>query len=212
VTGRTDLSNAEDRQPTMPERDPQNNESYELFDVPSTLEAVKAPERAILDQIERHGYSEEAVFAIKLALEEALTNAVKHGNQGDPAKRVVVKFSISEHKAVIVVRDEGKGFDPEEIPDPTAPMPTPTPPMPQAEGQTEPAAPESEAELVPVPGAQSPFSVPEGDPAVSAETVTFASQGDNITAYLAQPAEAAPGSAPYPAPTRPFSSVTKTGA
>jgi carboxymethylenebutenolidase len=92
------------------------------------------------------------------------------------------------------------GCSPEEIPDPTAPMPTPTPPMPQAEGQTEPAAPESEAELVPVPGAQSPFSVPEGDPAVSAETVTFASQGDNITAYLAQPAEAAPGSAPYPAP------------
>lgn len=105
----------------MSDRDPQHDESFEFFDVPSTLEAVKAPEKAILNEIERHGYSEEAVFAIKLALEEALTNAVKHGNQNDPAKRVRVRFAITEHKAVIIVSDEGKGFDPEEIPDPTTP-------------------------------------------------------------------------------------------
>lgn len=44
------------------------------------------------------------------------------------------------------------------------------------------------ADLVPVPDAQSPFSVPEGDPAVQAGDVMFPSQGDEITAYLARPA------------------------
>ena len=57
-------------------------------------------------------------------------------------------------------------------------------PMPEAE----PAQSEA-AELVPVPDAKSPFSVPEGDPAVEANDVTFTSQGDEITAYLARPAD-----------------------
>jgi carboxymethylenebutenolidase len=61
-----------------------------------------------------------------------------------------------------------------------------------AEAEAEPTATAEEAaaaELEPVPGAQSPFSVPVGDPAVQAEMVTFESQGDEIMGYLAQPAE-----------------------
>jgi carboxymethylenebutenolidase len=65
-------------------------------------------------------------------------------------------------------------------------MPPPGTPMPEPEAPAEaPVADVSGA----VPGAQSPLSVPEGDPAVAAEEVTFASQGDEIMAYLAQPAE-----------------------
>ncbi len=83
------------------------------------------------------------------------------------------------------------GCSPEEIPDPTAPMPTPEPTTAETDPTAEPAPAEEEAgtELVPVPNAKSPLSVPEGDPAVSAETVTFTSQGDDIMAYLAQPVE-----------------------
>jgi carboxymethylenebutenolidase len=82
------------------------------------------------------------------------------------------------------------GCSPEEIPDPTEPMPTPEPPMAESDTAVEEAPAVEEPVLVPVPGAQSPFSVPEGDPAVLAETVTFASQGDDINGYLAQPVEA----------------------
>ncbi len=87
-------------------------------------------------------------------------------------------------------------------PDPTAtPSPEPTatnpPPDPTATTPAEPteeaaageAAEPTAAQLEPVPGAQSPFSVPEGDPAVEAGEVTFTSQGDEITAYLARPVE-----------------------
>ncbi len=65
-----------------------------------------------------------------------------------------------------------------EIPSTSEPMPTPEPPE-------EPAVPT----VIPVPGAQSPLSVPEGDPAVVTADVTFTSQGDEITAYLARPAK-----------------------
>jgi carboxymethylenebutenolidase len=88
------------------------------------------------------------------------------------------------------------GCSSDEIPDPTEPMPTPVPPTAESEPAAEetPAgeAPAEEAEapeLVPVPGAQSPFSVPEGDPAVSAETVTFTSEGEDVNAYFARPVE-----------------------
>jgi carboxymethylenebutenolidase len=110
------------------------------------------------------------------------------------------------------------GCAPEELPDPTEPIPAAedtatSPPDPTATTAPEPTAttPPAEptattaaepteeaavseteepapAELEPVPGAQSPFSVPEGDPAVTTSRVTFPSQGDEIMAYLARPA------------------------
>ena len=55
------------------------------------------------------------------ALEEAMTNAVRHGNGGDASKRVVVRYAVSPEMCVICVRDEGTGFEPAKIPDPTAP-------------------------------------------------------------------------------------------
>jgi serine/threonine-protein kinase RsbW len=88
--------------------------------VPNDLRAVKNPEEQILRALQRSGYSEEVIFAIKLSLEEALTNGVKHGNCGDPTKKLTVCFSITPQRAVIMIRDEGCGFRPCEIPDPTA--------------------------------------------------------------------------------------------
>jgi serine/threonine-protein kinase RsbW len=79
--------------------------------------------RVIQDEIERelaarHAH-EKDVFGIRLALEEALVNAIKHGNQMDPAKRVFVQYRIAENKFEIHIRDEGAGFDPADVPDPT---------------------------------------------------------------------------------------------
>jgi carboxymethylenebutenolidase len=92
------------------------------------------------------------------------------------------------------------GCSPEELPDVTQPMPTPEPPTATAATTSATAVststtPATEAELIPVPGAQSPLSVPEGDPAVQASDVTITSEGAAITAYLARPA----GDGLYPA-------------
>jgi carboxymethylenebutenolidase len=82
------------------------------------------------------------------------------------------------------------GCSPEEIPAATEPMPTPEATNAAESGAVvdQTAAP-STAKLVPVPGAQSPFSVPEGDPGLETGVVTFNSQGDEINAYSARPVE-----------------------
>ena len=87
--------------------------------VPNNLRAAKKPEDQILAALERNGYSADTIFAIKLALEEAMTNAVKHGNRNDPSKHVTVQYLVNERYTVVMVRDEGAGFCPTAVPDPT---------------------------------------------------------------------------------------------
>lgn len=87
---------------------------------PNDLHEVRRPEQTILDAVARHAYDVDAAFAIKLSLEEALTNAVKHGNRNDPSKTVIIRYYVAADRTVIMVRDEGPGFTPEQVPDPTA--------------------------------------------------------------------------------------------
>jgi len=101
--------------------DPYNESTYNVIEIPSTLADAKKPEVHILAEVERCGYDEDASFAIKLALEEAMTNAVRHGNCGDATKRIIVRYAVTPEMCVICVRDEGPGFRPKDIPDPTAP-------------------------------------------------------------------------------------------
>ncbi len=83
------------------------------------------------------------------------------------------------------------GCSPEEIPDATEPMPAPEFPATEpSEPTSEPTAAPSSPGLTPVPGAQSPFSVPEGDPTLETSNVMLTSQGDEISGYLARPIEA----------------------
>ena len=66
------------------------------------------------------GYTGKDIFAVRLALGEAVLNAFRHGNCGDPAKVVRVRWLITPAEAVFEVEDEGSGFDPELVPDPIA--------------------------------------------------------------------------------------------
>lgn len=75
----------------------------------------------LLDRLKSLKYSEKVIFGIKLAVEEALVNAIKHGNQMDRAKQVRVSFTVNEEHFLIQITDEGPGFAVEEVPDPTAP-------------------------------------------------------------------------------------------
>ena len=72
----------------------------------------------VMGQIDCSQYSKDDCFGIHLSLEEALTNAIKHGNKNNKSKSVTLKFSISPEKVDLFIEDQGSGFDPDSIPDP----------------------------------------------------------------------------------------------
>ncbi len=92
------------------------------------LERTLKDLRADLEEVQRfvgaalveHKYTEFAQFSIRLCLEEAIVNAFRHGNRGDPNKVVKFRCKISDEVAEFEVRDQGVGFDPGCVPDPTA--------------------------------------------------------------------------------------------
>ena len=73
----------------------------------------------LLKVLEQVGYEEAASFAVRLALEEALANGFRHGNQGDPNKTVTVEYHVEPDQVLLAVEDQGSGFDPNAVPDPT---------------------------------------------------------------------------------------------
>lgn len=89
--------------------------------IPSDLAEARRVQDDIEDALTAAGYGDRDLFAVKLALEEAFVNAIKHGNQMDPAKRVHIAYTVTPEQFAIHVRDEGPGFDPADVPDPTAP-------------------------------------------------------------------------------------------
>ncbi len=89
--------------------------------IESDLGAARGVEDLILREAERVGFSADCAFAVRLALEEAVVNAHKHGNRSDPTKHITVSYEILPNRLVVRVRDEGPGFDPHLVPDCTAP-------------------------------------------------------------------------------------------
>ena len=89
--------------------------------VPNDLAVAKQMEGMILAEAAACGYCENTAFAIKLALEEAITNAFRHGNKCDPGKRIIVRYEVTPERIEIEIEDEGEGFDPRYVPDPTQP-------------------------------------------------------------------------------------------
>jgi serine/threonine-protein kinase RsbW len=107
--------------------DPSNEATFKVCRIRSCLEDTDIAKEAIVREIEACSFRESDIFAIKLAMEEALTNAVKHGNRCDPCKSVTVRYAVSPEMCVVIVRDEGGGFRPENVPDPTTPERLPVP-------------------------------------------------------------------------------------
>ncbi len=89
--------------------------------IPSDTAAGKRLLDEVLGQLAAHRWLERDIFSIHLAMEEALVNAIKHGNCQDANKNVQVTCKMSPERIWIQVIDEGPGFEPEEVPDPTAP-------------------------------------------------------------------------------------------
>ena len=89
--------------------------------LPSHIEAVAEAAAAAADFVKQCGAGEEAAFGVEMAIREAVTNAVVHGNQEDESRQVEITFSSSAGELEIEVRDQGKGFDPAGVADPTDP-------------------------------------------------------------------------------------------
>jgi serine/threonine-protein kinase RsbW len=85
-----------------------------LSDIPSAVEAV-------LGEMGSLAYSTREVLATRIGLEEALVNAIKHGNREDPGKCVRLGYGVTAEELVAEVVDEGTGFCPELLPDPFLP-------------------------------------------------------------------------------------------
>lgn len=86
--------------------------------VGSTPSAIVGVCKQILAELEANNFSEEDIFAVHLALEEAFINAIKHGNKMDPDKEIKIDYSTGLKKIEISMTDEGDGFDPDVVPDP----------------------------------------------------------------------------------------------
>jgi serine/threonine-protein kinase RsbW len=88
--------------------------------LPSHIEAVADAAAAAADFARNCGVAEEAAFGIDMAVREAITNAIVHGNKEDDVKQVEVTFNCAPHAVEIEIKDQGEGFDPGHVPDPTA--------------------------------------------------------------------------------------------
>ena len=93
-------------------------EEFEIRIPSSTTEGQKVQER-IITRLEEIGFPARGIFGVRLALEEALVNAIKHGNGLDPNKEVFVTCQISNDKVRVVIEDQGPGFRLQDVPDPT---------------------------------------------------------------------------------------------
>lgn len=87
--------------------------------LPTDLKQVNPFINRVLGEIGNHLKAEEVLHTVKLALEEALTNAMRHGNGLKASRQVMVRIALDSEQIILDVSDEGNGFNPKTVPDPT---------------------------------------------------------------------------------------------
>ncbi|MAT80944.1 MAG: anti-sigma regulatory factor [Phycisphaerae bacterium] len=102
------------------EPDNSNQRWERTFDLASKRPEIDQAVGEVLEACTSHGLEEAATFAIRLSLEEAMANAMMHGNGGDESKRIILDCRIDAKQVHMIIQDEGPGFDPDMVPDPTA--------------------------------------------------------------------------------------------
>ena len=85
----------------------------------SRFENIELAERTLLDLVARTECNHDEQYWIVTALREAIANAVRHGNREQPNLKVRVDYTIEGRTVTIRVEDQGEGFDPSQVPDPT---------------------------------------------------------------------------------------------
>jgi len=77
---------------------------------------------AVSEVLNAHGYATRDAFGVRLAVEEALVNALKHGHGYDPTKVVRLRYRVAADEVWVEVEDEGAGFDHRRVADPRLPI------------------------------------------------------------------------------------------
>ena len=91
------------------------------INISSKIENLREVEKIIDKLSAEYKFGDEVYGNILIASLEAVNNAISHGNKLDPGKNVEVKFQIEKSKLIVTTKDQGKGFDYNNVPDPTAP-------------------------------------------------------------------------------------------
>lgn len=96
-------------------------EEKKELNLPSTLDSVDKAASEAAEFAQKSGFGDDALFAIDMAVREAVANAIKHGNKQDATKDVEITFCNLTKGLEVTVRDFGEGFAVDEVPDPTNP-------------------------------------------------------------------------------------------
>lgn len=84
----------------------------------SSTEEIVSTIDVLLKEMYRQGFSEKEIFGMRLSLEEAIVNSIKHGHKYDDSKQVKIEYGYVGGEFTVVIVDEGEGFHPEDVPDP----------------------------------------------------------------------------------------------
>ena len=89
--------------------------------LPSSMQHVYLLDVVVTEILKETDFTEDIQEQINLAVIEAGTNAIKHGNKENPAKKATIQFTITEDRLVTTIKDEGDGFTRQEVADPLDP-------------------------------------------------------------------------------------------
>jgi len=101
--------------PTMKKLVKKNNRIV----VPSNLDYLAEVDKFVEKKLKKTGLTKSQLADIAISVTEAVTNAMLHGNKKDPHKEVTIDVQVKPSEVVITIQDQGNGFDPEKVPNPT---------------------------------------------------------------------------------------------
>lgn len=90
-----------------------------VFEVPSEISYIRKASQKVLHALGRKRLNASILFDIRLCVEEAVRNAIVHGNELDKKLPVRIRYSFDDKRFEIVVEDKGRGFNYKKVPDPT---------------------------------------------------------------------------------------------
>lgn len=98
-------------------------ESRHVLELPNDLGAIERSVDYLLERCRDAGFDEQRLrLNFRVGVAEALANAMMYGNARDPGKRVTLEAWVSARRIRVRITDEGAGFDPAALPDPTLPQ------------------------------------------------------------------------------------------
>lgn len=96
-------------------------EVYKKLRIESKMSCLRQVESTVDNLTSELGISQDNYGKILVAAMEAVNNAIQHGNKADPDKYVDIEMLIEGRSVIVIITDQGKGFDPRKVPDPTQP-------------------------------------------------------------------------------------------